>query len=246
MYSLLATLAELRILLLTVFLSGAVHLAIFGGGWLDDMQPVALAGQNLMITVTAPRPQAIPVSPDAEKTVPVTAPEGFKEQPLAPPLATQSTTALAAKPSPQKRPLPVNSSSEPETAELKTAEPEKVTEVKAEPEKLKQPEIAVATVTPVPQLEAVYQQQPAFLQPPRPPRYPRMARKRGTEGQVVLRVELNDTGAITALSVEHSSGSGLLDRAAQDAVAKWRFAPAQRNGISVASYVRIPVNFILE
>ena len=251
LYSLLATLAELRILLLTVFLSGAVHLAIFGGGWLDDIQPVAVAGQNISITVTAPRPQSIAVSPEAERAVPVTTPAAIKEQLPAPAVATQSTTALAAKPTLKKQPLSAASSSESEAieanrTELKRPAPEKVAAIKAEPEKPKQPEIADVTVSATPLQEPVYQQQPAFLKPPQPPTYPRMARKRGTEGQVMLRVELNEAGDITALSVEHSSGSGLLDRAAQDAVEKWQFAPAQRNGISVASYVRIPVNFILE
>jgi periplasmic protein TonB len=49
-------------------------------------------------------------------------------------------------------------------------------------------------------------------------RYPEAARRRGTEGIVGLRIELDRTGALANLQVVRSSGSALLDRAAGDAV----------------------------
>ncbi|RTE64645.1 energy transducer TonB [Amphritea opalescens] len=92
----------------------------------------------------------------------------------------------------------------------------------------------------------LYQSQPQFMTPPESPKYPRLARKRGIEGRVMLHVMIDRKGAVTGLSVEHSSGSVLLDRAAQKAVKRWQFVPAKQNGIAVASYVRVPIDFVLE
>lgn len=92
----------------------------------------------------------------------------------------------------------------------------------------------------------LYQSQPQYLTPPQPPKYPRLARKRGIEGRVLLHVMIDRQGAVTELSVERSSGSALLDRAARKAVQRWQFVPARQNGVAVASYVRVPIDFVLE
>ncbi|MDO6563903.1 energy transducer TonB [Amphritea sp. 1_MG-2023] len=92
----------------------------------------------------------------------------------------------------------------------------------------------------------IYHAQPSFMTPPSPPQYPRLARKRGIEGRVMLQVTINRHGAVEALQVAQSSGSELLDRAAQKAVQDWQFVPARQNGIAVASYVRVPIDFVLE
>lgn len=92
----------------------------------------------------------------------------------------------------------------------------------------------------------LYQSQPQYLTPPQPPKYPRLARKRGIEGRVLLHVVIDRQGAVTELSVERSSGSALLDRAARKAVQRWQFVPARQNGVAVASYVRVPIDFVLE
>ncbi|MDX2421410.1 MAG: energy transducer TonB [Amphritea sp.] len=92
----------------------------------------------------------------------------------------------------------------------------------------------------------LYQSQPQYLTPPQPPKYPRLARKRGIEGRVLLHVVIDRQGGVTALSVERSSGSALLDRAARKAVQRWQFVPARQNGVAVASYVRVPIDFVLE
>jgi len=87
---------------------------------------------------------------------------------------------------------------------------------------------------------------PKFKAPPNPPVYPRLARKRGMEGVVWLDVWLDRTGEQTRLEVFDSSGIDLLDQAAIDAVAQWQFVPKHFAGMTIASRVRIPVEFNLQ
>lgn len=79
-----------------------------------------------------------------------------------------------------------------------------------------------------------------------PPSYPRLARRRGLEGRLVLRVSVDAGGRAGDIEVIESSGHRLLDDSALKAVAGWRFTPARRGGIPVASRLDIPVNFRLK
>ncbi len=79
-----------------------------------------------------------------------------------------------------------------------------------------------------------------------PPRFPREARFAGSVGIVVLFVRVSAKGAVTEARIEESTGSGPLDRAALDAVARWRFLPARLDGAPVDSEVFVPVRFRLE
>ncbi len=78
-----------------------------------------------------------------------------------------------------------------------------------------------------------------------PPSYPRLARRRGWQGVVRLRVRVSPDGRVLDASVEQSSGYRVLDRAALEAVRGWRFRPAVRGGEPVASEVVVPVRFSL-
>ena len=84
-----------------------------------------------------------------------------------------------------------------------------------------------------------------YLSNPRPA-YPPLARRRGEEGQVLLRVLVSTTGRAAQLELQQSSGSALLDEAAQTAVRQWKFVPAQRAGVAVESRVLVPIVFRLE
>jgi protein TonB len=79
-----------------------------------------------------------------------------------------------------------------------------------------------------------------------PPDYPAAALRRGDAGTVMVRVEVGADGVPTDVSVEARSGSRDLDRAALDAVRRWRFNPAQRDGQPVASSVVVPIDFNLQ
>jgi TonB family protein len=77
------------------------------------------------------------------------------------------------------------------------------------------------------------------------PHYPYVARRRGYEGVVVLKVLVMENGRVGEIRIEESSGFEILDEAAIKSVRKWVFSPAKRNGIPVSSWVKIPIRFEL-
>lgn len=79
-----------------------------------------------------------------------------------------------------------------------------------------------------------------------PPRYPLIARRNGEEGTVLLKVLVTRDGVPSAVTVEGSSGSEHLDRAALEAVWSWRFVPAKQGGRAIEAWVRVPIVFRLE
>lgn len=79
-----------------------------------------------------------------------------------------------------------------------------------------------------------------------PPAYPAFSRRMGEEGIVVLRVELDEAGAVAYARVQTSSGFARLDEAALAAVRTWRCNPAQRNSQPVRAFALQPFKFILQ
>lgn len=79
-----------------------------------------------------------------------------------------------------------------------------------------------------------------------PPSYPALARRRGYQGRVVVRVSVQANGGVGSAVVTQSSGHNILDEAALEAVRQWRFRPAQRAGRSVNATLDVPVVFQLE
>lgn len=75
------------------------------------------------------------------------------------------------------------------------------------------------------------------------PRYPPAALRRRESGTVLVRVEVGPDGVPTATSLVESSGSRDLDRAALNAVRRWRFRPAQVGGRPTVSSAVVPINF---
>jgi len=78
-----------------------------------------------------------------------------------------------------------------------------------------------------------------------PPKYPGDAARARKEGTVILRVTVEADGSTSDVIVEQSAGARSLDRAAQQALRRWRFQPAYRNGVAIRSEVRVPVKFAL-
>jgi protein TonB len=60
----------------------------------------------------------------------------------------------------------------------------------------------------------------------------------GEQGTVRLDVHVGTDGGVIDVQVRQSSGSPSLDRAATDAVRKWRFKPATVDGQPVAEWYR--------
>ncbi len=86
---------------------------------------------------------------------------------------------------------------------------------------------------------------PRYDRNPKPP-YPRIARRRGYEGVVVLKVEILPDGRVGEILVKKSSGYPVLDRSALKAVRQWRFVPAKRGGDPIRMWAEVPVRFELE
>lgn len=76
-----------------------------------------------------------------------------------------------------------------------------------------------------------------------PPVYPREAIRRGIGGTVRVQVTVASNGNVERMEVAQTSGNRFLDRAAMEAVRRWRFTPALRNGQPVSATVVIPVDF---
>ncbi len=75
-------------------------------------------------------------------------------------------------------------------------------------------------------------------------RYPSAARKDSISGEVVLRLLVSKTGAVSRIEFEKSIPA--LDSAAIRAVKKLRFKPAKKYGVPTDVWVRVPMNFELD
>ncbi len=78
-----------------------------------------------------------------------------------------------------------------------------------------------------------------------PPVYPRIAKQSGWEGTVLLRVAVQPNGRPDTITVQRSSGYEVLDKAAMNALKRWRFHPAKDGNIPIRSLVEIPIKFSL-
>ena len=78
------------------------------------------------------------------------------------------------------------------------------------------------------------------------PAYPSTARRLGVEGTTLLRVHVAADGRVTDVQVDQSAGHPDLDRAAAEAVRRWRFEPGRRGNEPIGMWVRLPVQFVLK
>jgi protein TonB len=78
------------------------------------------------------------------------------------------------------------------------------------------------------------------------PEYPMTSRLRGEEGSVLLEVAVSAAGTVSKIHVVQSSGHSRLDRAALEAVRRWRFAPARIGERPIDAVIRHRVVFKLD
>jgi len=78
------------------------------------------------------------------------------------------------------------------------------------------------------------------------PSYPRVCRRRGQEGTVVLSVDIGVDGKPGKISVADTSGFTRLDRAAADALRRAVFNPARKGTVPMESTKRVAFTFRLE
>ena len=78
-----------------------------------------------------------------------------------------------------------------------------------------------------------------------PPAYPALSRHLHEQGEVRLRVEIDERGQIGSVTVTASSGSRRLDEAARQAVRAWRCQPAEQDGHGVRAVALQSLDFEL-
>ena len=79
-----------------------------------------------------------------------------------------------------------------------------------------------------------------------PPDYPRMSKRLGEQGKVVLKVLIGTDGAPQKVELVTSSGFERLDKSALDAAMRWRYVPGKRGGVAEAMWYQVPIQFTLE
>jgi len=77
------------------------------------------------------------------------------------------------------------------------------------------------------------------------PHYPLIARKRGYQGVVILKVKVLKDGTVGEIKIKKSSGYKILDKAAVEEVKKWKFIPAKEGGVAIDCWVEIPIVYKL-
>ena len=143
-----------------------------------------------------------------------------------------------------EKPLP------PEAGEIKFPEPKEDARLKTEDAKVKderrKTEDAKAASAP-----AVAPRQARLDAPPKPrrnirPDYPKGARQRGEQGDVILEIRVNAEGTVDDVKVATSSGFAELDEAAIRAARAAKFSPARSGHDPVASTARLKLQFKLK
>jgi protein TonB len=76
--------------------------------------------------------------------------------------------------------------------------------------------------------------------------YPGDAQRDGIEGWVDVDFTIAPDGSTRDLAVRDPTPQATFDKAALDALSKWRFEPVQRNGVAVAQRATIRVRFSLQ
>ncbi len=101
------------------------------------------------------------------------------------------------------------------------------------------PNTTPSPVVSLPSSDADYLNNPA-------PAYPRMSRRQGEQGTVVLRVFINTEGRAEKAEIRISSGYSRLDEAALATVQRWRYVPGKRAGVPEAMWFNVPIRFVLD
>ena len=143
-----------------------------------------------------------------------------------------------------EKPLP------PAAGEVKFPEPREDFRMKTEDAKTKDERRETEDAKPV-SAPAAAPRQARLDAPPRPkrsirPDYPKGARQRGEQGDVVLEIRVNARGTVDDVKVAVSSGFGELDEAAVRAAKAAKFSPARSGRESVASTARLKLQFKLK
>lgn len=196
-------------------------------GLLRRAVEVVVPVEMLSEIITPPAPKPEPPKPVVQPPAP--APRHVApRKPVAPPPAPRLAAAPELPPAP--------------TAPTGTVEPQPAPPPIAAP-------AAIAPAPPAPPAPPARIELPSssadYLQNPKPA-YPPTSRRLGEQGRVVVRVLIGVDGTAQDAQVKVSSGYERLDRAALEAVRKWRYIPGKRGGVPEPMWFDAPINFSLE
>ncbi|MGV3580876.1 MAG: TonB family protein [Methylophilus sp.] len=175
-------------------------------------------------TIEPPKPEVKPVTQQKPKPKPITETK---------PEVVQTPVITAQEPTP-----------EPDNAVAATAHTEETAAKEITEAQPNEPQIENSAQSHIAETEAVtppifnadYLDNPA-------PSYPPTSRRLKEQGNVFLRIYVDNKGIPTKLELEKTSGYERLDNAAIKAVKMWKFAPAKRGNESVAAWVIVPIKF---
>lgn len=77
------------------------------------------------------------------------------------------------------------------------------------------------------------------------PLYPQLSRKKKEQGTVLLLILVKVDGTVGEIQLKTSSGFSRLDQAAKQAVTRWQFQPALKDGKAIDFWYELPLNFRL-
>src|SRR5690606_11995133 len=77
------------------------------------------------------------------------------------------------------------------------------------------------------------------------PDYPEALRRDAVSGLVMVKCSIDEQGNVVEAAAEKSSNAS-FERPAVEAVKKWKFKPAKRDGAPVALTISIPIKFVAE
>ncbi len=222
----------------TVLLVALLH--VFAGMQLmqESSKQPANSSPPMMVTMVMDNKIAPVVEPKLVEPKPIVKPAETKPVVKAPPKVVATTPEKAKIQATEDKPQ-INEPAPtvaPQITEIAEPAPPTKTAVSETPVK---PEPKPEPVYVAPTVGANYLHNPA-------PEYPQMARRRGEQGRVLIKVLVTSQGDASNVSLEKSSGSSYLDEAAIKAVKHWKFVPARSNNEAVSGYVTVPINFSLE
>ena len=78
------------------------------------------------------------------------------------------------------------------------------------------------------------------------PDYPAAERRNGTEGAVTVRVLVGTDGRVKAVELVRTVSDAFFEATRRQALSRWRFKPATRDGVPYEAWRTMTVRFVLE
>lgn len=224
----------------------AIHIFLLfqNFGWPKMLYPERPNPRVLNMTLTSLPLNAAP-KPDPQPPEPVSKTSTIVKK------TTQPEPKRVMTPSPQKK-TPIPNQTIPrnitEKISKKTEETFEIAESGSESEKkstkvfTQKTEQKASTAS---SMQVIHEARPVYRSNPTP-KYPRIARIRGYQGNVLLDVLVGKNGRVHDLRIHKSSGYPILDRAAISTVKYWLFEPGRVGEEKIDMWVRVPIRFELK